>query len=544
MTLSSMLFAGKVASLTSFFSLAYCLAFLPVCIILYSLMPGNAKKYFLLAASYIFFWLISGKLVIYLILSTFSMHYFGLWIDRTQNKMQLQLAQSEKEERKNIKKKYVSNLRAILFLAIALHIGTLLTLKYTAFFSSNLNTLFSFFRLPFELEIPKYIMPIGISFFTLQALSYIFDVYNGVIKADDNFFRLALFIGFFPQIVEGPICRYRQTADQLWNVSKIDYFNLTHGIQRILFGLMKKIVVADRLNPLVQNIFSDYTEHSGSMIAFGAVCYTVQLYMDFSGSIDAVIGTAQIFGVTLPENFQRPFFSKTISEFWKRWHITLGTWFRDYLFYPVSTSRLMKKLTSSARKKIGNHYGPLVAGSIALFCVWLCNGLWHGAAWNFIFFGLYHFALILFESLISPLVKLVHKTMHINPEWKWYKALQIVKTTVLVVIGELFFRAESLSAGFYMFRKIFTDFSFRSVLNEFTNISGIDLPDLMIVFVTVLIVFTVSLINEKGISLRLVLAKQNLAVRWAVLYTMIVFIIIFGAYGFGYTAVDPLYAQF
>ena len=204
----------------------------------------------------------------------------------------------------------------------------------------------------------------------------------------------------------------------------------------------------------------------------------------------------------------------------------------------------MKKLTSSARKKIGNHYGPLVAGSIALFCVWLCNGLWHGAAWNFIFFGLYHFALILFESLISPLVKLVHKTMHINPEWKWYKAIQIVKTTVLVVIGELFFRAESLSAGFYMFRKIFTDFSFRSVLNEFTNNPGIDLPDLMIVFVTVLIVFTVSLINEKGISLRLVLAKQNLAVRWAVLYTMIVFFIIFGAYGFGYTAVDPLYDQF
>ncbi|HRM72977.1 MAG TPA: MBOAT family O-acyltransferase, partial [Ruminococcus bromii] len=184
---------------------------------------------------------------------------------------------------------------------------------------------------------------------------------------------LALFMSFFPQIVEGPICRYGQTANQLWNVKQIEFENLKLGTVRILFGLMKKLVIADRLNPMIKQIFSHYDDYQGGIIALGAIAYTIQLYCDFSGTMDAVMGVAQIFGVTMPENFQRPFFSKSISEFWKRWHITLGTWFKDYIFYPVTMSKPMKNLTSSARKKLGNHFGPLLAGSIALFCVWFRN---------------------------------------------------------------------------------------------------------------------------------------------------------------------------
>ena len=179
--------------------------------------------------------------------------------------------------------------------------------------------------------------------------------------------------------------------------------------------MMKKLVVADRLNSFVVLVFNDYGNCDGGVIALGAVLYTVQLYMDFSGSMDAVIGIAEIFGVPMPENFERPFFSRTISEFWKRWHITLGAWFRDYLFYPVTASDKMKKLTSSARKKIGNHYGPLLAGSVALFCVWLSNGLWHGSDWNFIFFGMYHFVLILLGNLIAPPVRWLNRKLHVNP---------------------------------------------------------------------------------------------------------------------------------
>ena len=429
--------------------------------------------------------------------------------------------------------------RLVLALAALGNLGILLVLKYSGFFVQNVNTVFGL-----RLSVPAFVMPIGISFYTLQAVSYLFDVYQGTVKADRNLMRVALFLSFFPQIVEGPICRYGQTADQLWNAGQIRYDNLTLGLQRILFGLMKKLVVADRLNTFVEGVFDKYWEFQGGVIAIAAVCYTIQLYMDFSGSMDAVTGTAQIFGITMPENFKRPFFSRTISEFWTRWHITLGTWFKDYIFYPVSMSKPMKKLTGAARKKLGNHFGPLAAGGIALFCVWFCNGVWHGAAWSFIFFGMYHFVLILGGSLIAPAVKKVNEKLHLSPESRFYCLFQVLRTCVLVVIGELFFRANGLRAGMYMFGRMVTDFRFSSLNAALLKKLSIDGADFLIVGVTVLIVFVVSLLNEKGICVRESLQKKPTPVRWAVLYALILYIIIFGAYGVGYVPVDPMYANF
>ncbi len=544
MQLSQLLLAGKYSAMTSYFSIAFLVIFLPICIVIYTAVPQKLKKYFLLLASYGFFWFISGKLLVYLFLSTLSIHYFGIWIDRLQEQRDMQLKSIEKEKRKELKKVFLRRSRYILLFAAVLHIGILLTLKYTPFFTKNINILFTQLHLSLKLQIPKYLMPIGISFFTLQAMSYLFDVYRGAVKADDNIFRLALFMSFFPQIVEGPICRYEETAEQLWSVKRIEFVNLTLGIQRILVGMMKKVVVADRLNPLIKIVFDNHTEYEGGMIAIAAICYTVQLYMDFSGTMDAVIGTAQIFGIKMPENFKRPFFSKTISEFWTRWHITLGAWFKDYIFYPITMSKPMKNITTSARKKIGNHFGPLIAGSIALFCVWLCNGLWHGDAWNYIFFGMYHFVFILLGSIISPGVKWINKTLRINPEWFGYRVLQIIRTCILVVIGELFFRAHGLKIGFSMFDKMLIDFHFTTLDHQLITKVGVDHSDLIIVGVTLLIVLVIGIFNEKGIIIRESLKKRNVVLRWGVLYALIIYIIIFGAYGPGYVPVDPIYANF
>lgn len=544
MSFSSLLFAGKGASMVSCFSLKYLFCFLPLCIFMYSLVPKTWKKYFLLVASCLFYWLISGKLILYLLLSVLSMHYFGLWIDRIRDKMQRQLAEIQKEEKKIVRKAYISRMRRIVILAVFIHICVLLIVKYTGFFATNLNTFLSIIKSPLVLVVPKTLMPIGISFFTLQALSYIFDVYHGVVKADENIFRLALFLCFFPQIVEGPICRYAQTAEQLWDAKPIRHDNLIMGLQRILYGMIKKIIIADRLNPLVEAVFSYYYYCEGGIIAIGVICYTIQLYMDFSGTMDVVIGTAQIFGFELPENFKQPFFSKTISEFWQRWHITLGTWFKDYLFYPITSSGRMKKLTAFARKKVGNHYGPLSAGSIALFCVWFCNGLWHGSAWNYIFFGMYHFSLILCGNLIAPLVHRINQKLHINPNHFMYRLLQVLRSVILIMIGELFFRAHGLQAGIYMFKKMITNFSFSTWNDELMMKVGIDRLDLFIVGVTLVIVFVVSIMNERGVSIRSHIMKKKMFVRWTVEIAMILFLIVFGAYGIGYAAVDPLYAQF
>lgn len=544
MPLSKLLWAGKHASMTSFFSSAFFALFLPVSVIAYTLTPNRYKKYFLLAASYAFFWLVSGTMIVYLAASTISMHYFGIWLDHTQGKMKAELAVTDKADRKTVKKRYITMQRYIILMAVAINVGILLVLKYSPFFATNINTLFRLLSVPLEIEIPKFILPIGISFFTLQSLSYIFDVYRGVTKADENIFRLALFLSFFPIIVEGPICRYGQIAEELWNAKPVTYCNLTFGLQRFIYGMMKKVIIADRLDPFVNEIFRDYTNFEGGVIALAAVCYTIQLYMDFSGSMDAVLGVSQIFGIEIPENFQRPFFSRTISEFWKRWHITLGTWFRDYIFYPVTMSDSMKSLTAAARRKVGNHYGPMAAGSIALFCVWICNGLWHGAGWKYIFFGMYHFAFILGGNLLGPVVKSFNSRLNIDSQWFSYRLFQMIRTAVFVVIGELFFRAEGLWNGLKMFRLILTDFTFTSLNAELLDYCGVDYLDFVIIGITLIIVFTVSVLNEKGVKVRESIAEKNIVVRWGIYYAMILMIVIFGAYGVGYVPVDPLYAQF
>lgn len=544
MQLSTLFLGGRYDTMTSYFSIAFLVIFLPVCLILYSLLPQKLRKYFLLAASYGFFWLVSGKLVIYLLLTTLSIHYFGLWLDRIHRTRNEAVKGVEKAERKEIKKRFLKQSRWVLAFAIVLHIGVLLTLKYSPFFTTNLNAVFTMLKLPLQLQVPSYLMPIGISFFTLQAVSYLIDVYRETIPADDNIFRLGLFMSFFPQIVEGPICRYDQTAQQLWEVKGIEYHNLSLGLQRVAFGLMKKLVIADRLNPLVKEVFANYADYEGGVIALASLCYTIQLYMDFSGTMDAVMGIGQIFGVSMPENFKRPFFSKTISEFWMRWHISLGAWFKDYIFYPVTMSKPMKKLTTAARKKLGNHFGPLLAGAVALFLVWLCNGLWHGAGWNYIFFGMYHFGFILLGNIVAPAVKWLHRKCHINPEWFGYRVFQIIRTGILVVIGEMFFRASTLQAGFAMLRQMVTNFRFATLNGDLLKQMGVDWKDMGIVLVTILIIFAISVWNEKGVIVREALAKKPVVVRWAVLYALILFIVIFGAYGAGYIPVAPIYANF
>ena len=530
--------------MASYCSVLFLGLFLPAVVGLYWLAPQKHRWKVLLIASYAFFWSISGKLLVYLVLSTFSIHHFGLWMMTVQEEKKQALSEAEKSEKKAIKARFQLRLRNIVLLAVLLHIGTLVTLKYTPFFGSNLNQLLLLLNAPFRVPVPRFIMPIGISFYTLQAVSYLLDVYRGSEQADRNLGRLALFMAFFPQIIEGPICRYGQTAHQLWAGHPITYHNLTMGIQRILYGVMKKVVVADRLNLFIKNIFIDFANYDGATVAVAMVFYTCQLYMEFSGTMDMVVGVAEIFGVTMPENFRRPFFSKSISDFWSRWHVSLGTWFRDYVFYPLTMSKPLKKVTVAARKHLGNHFGPLIAGSVALFTVWICNGLWHGAGWQYIFFGLYHFALILTGNIVEPFAQRGAERLHIDRTGRVYHILQIARTVVLVNIGELFFRADGLRAGLTMFRIMVTRFS----LTTFTDGSllelGMDLGDFLIVAVTVVIVFAVSLVNEKGISLRDKVASLPLPARWVLYYALIFFIIIFGAYGADYVPVDPMYANF
>ena len=530
--------------MASYFSPQYLAVLLPATVGLYAITPQRARRVILLLASYAFFWAVSGSLIVYLLFSTLSIHHLGLWLELTARNGKERLALAESDQRKAIRAGIQRQQRGIILLAVVIHIGLLLTLKYSHFFLSNGNALLRFLHMPAILPVPSFLLPIGISFYTLQAVSYLIDVYRGKIQADHNLFRLALFLGFFPQMMEGPICRYEQTAQRLWEAPPMCWNNFLLGGQRILWGIIKKMVVADRLNIFILNVFSDYDQYNGSIIAVAAICYTIQLYMDFSGTIDVALGSAQLFGVALPENFQRPFFSRTISEFWQRWHITLGTWFKDYVFYPISMSGPMKRLTVSAKKRLGTHAAALVAGGVALLCVWVCNGLWHGSAWSYLFFGMYHFALIFLGSVTAPLSQSLRQKLRITPECGWFRAVQIVRTGLLVVVGELFFRAHGLRAGLAMFRSMVTDFRFSSMGDRLLGQLGVDIFDLLIVVVALIGVFVISSYQERGVQIRESLHKKPLPLRWALLYGLILFIVIFGAYGPGYVPVDPIYANF
>lgn len=528
----------------SYCELDYLFVFLPAVLIAYNILPQRFRRFIILGASYVFFWLFSRTLIIWLLLTTLSMYGFGLWLSRLNQEKSEKLKTCEKSEKKALKEVYKKKKRRVAVLAALLHIGALLVLKYSAFAGNSLNGFLKTAGSGFSVPVWKFMLPIGISFYTLMAVSYIVDIYRDKIEADRNLLRVALFISYFPHIMEGPICRYEDTAEAIYECKRTTYRNLAFGYQRMLYGYMKKIVIADRLNLAVLTIFDKYQKFDGGIIAMGMVLYTIQLYMEFSGTLDVVIGSGQLFGVRLPENFKQPFFSKSVSEFWTRWHITLGTWFKDYIFYPLSLSKPLKNLTSKARKRIGNYYGPLIAGSIALFCVWFCNGLWHGAAFSYIFFGLYHFVMILTGNLVEPLSKKVLPKLHINRNGKGYTLFRIVRTTLFVFVGELFFRANGLRAGLAMFRKMITDFTLKSFKDGTYLAVRLDKQDFLIVAVGVLLVFIISLMKEKGIQIREAVAAKPIVLRWALYYALILFVVVFGAYGIGYLPVPPIYAGF
>lgn len=531
-------------SFSSYFSAGYLALCLPACVLFYALAGQRGRRVVLLLFSAGCFWAVSGTLIAYLILSILSIHHIGLWLSDAQDGAKARLDQAPKEERKALRARAQTQQRWILALGLSIQFGILLALKYSPFAISNLNSLLSLAGLHDALRVPRFLLPIGISFYTMQAAGYLFDVYRQKVRADRNLFRLALFLGFFPQVMEGPICRYDQTARRLWEAPPLRYDNFMLGLQRMSYGLMKKMIVADRLNLFIKNVFTHYESYDGLAIAVAAVCYTIQLYMDFSGTMDLAVGAGQIFGVSLPENFQRPFFSRTIPEFWQRWHITLGTWFKDYIFYPMSMSKPLKKLTSKARKRLGSHYGPLTAGTIALFCVWVCNGLWHGAAWSYLFFGMYHFALILLGNLTQPLTDRLTGALRIPRASLPYRVFQMVRTGLLVCVGELFFRADGLRAGLTMFHKMVTATTLEPLKDGSIFQMGMARKDFLIVALFLGAVFAVGVLQERGVRLGARVARTPVPVRFVIYYGVVLSLIIFGAYGAGYVPVDPIYAGF
>lgn len=505
---------------------AFWMIFLPIIIIIYQFTPSRFRWYILLAASYFFFASWSKFLVLYNIVTVLLTFVFGKALSK--------MTKAPKgEERKQFLKKR----KFILTVGILSVLSLLIILKYK-------NMIFRIVAIitgtPFEQT--SLIVPLGISYYTLQSISYLCDVKNGKIKAVDSILKLALYLSFFLTVMEGPIARFSDIGEDLFAGHEITLENLSLGFQKILLGLFKKIVIADHLAPGVTMIFKNYTDN-GLMCLLGAVLCTFQLYMDFAGTIDIAIGAAKVFGIILPENFRQPFFAKNASEFWRRWHITLGAFLRDYVFYPVSLSKPIQKITKWTKNHLGKQAARFIGPMIALFCVWICNGLWHGPRGTYIVYGMYYFFFIFIELLLENPVKKFNEKYNLDENgWGW-KAFRFIKLFIIVIIGEMLFTADQLSTGLHMLSSIFTRIMPVTVTDLTYNI-GMKPHDYIIAGVGLLFIFFLDVLNEKDISVHTELMNMKTWQRWGILYMIMFSIIIFGAYGTGYDAIAMMYAGF
>ncbi len=335
-------------------------------------------------------------------------------------------------------------------------------------------------------------------------------------------------------MVSGPISKWNDLGKQLFEEHRFDYEKTTTGMRRILWGIAKKVVVADRIGIVVNYMFNNVDTFSGIWIIISALTFVVELYFDFSGCMDIIIGVSNCFGIKLVENFNAPFLSRSIQEFWQRWHITLGGWLRDYIMYPISRSKRFKKWSKSCKERFGKR-GVQIPYYAAMFVVWSLMGIWHGNSWKYMIGeGWFFWILIVGSQILSPVFKKILNFLKINDESFAWKAFQVVRTTILFAIGNIAFRAESLSKTIYMFRKVFVVTSAVEPLKIlkagiFSEFGG------KIVFIGVVIIGSLQILCDialyNNISVQKYVTKQLLPVRWLLYFIITGIIVISGAFG-------------
>ena len=538
----------------SYTSLAFGI-FVTVVAILYFNFP--VKKYqwtVLLAASYFFYLYASYRYATYILITTVSTYYAALWIDRIAAKskeiLKSHKADWDKDQKKVFKAKTKKSKQLIVTLTVVLNLGILAFLKYYNFLAGSLNELLFAANASFQAPALKLILPLGISFYTFQSIGYVIDVNREKVAAEKNIAKVALFVCYFPQIIQGPISFYDQLAHQLYESHSFDFTRFKHGAELILWGLFKKLVIADRAYMAIQYVLDDYHSYSGTVLAFTILLYALQLYTDFSGGIDISRGVSQIFGIELAQNFRRPYFATSINDYWRRWHITLGAWMKEYVFYPLALSKgftgFTKKMkaTKFGATKVGAHIARVLPTSFASLIVFFLVGIWHGANWKYVAFGIWNGGIIMLSTLLEPVFEAITGKLRINTKNPLFVLFQILRTFLVVAIGYVFDVAVDFADSMYTFRKILTDQHFSWSIPRVAL--GIDIVDYIILLACTLVLFAVSFMQEKHPDkmLRAMLDEKPFLVRYVLLLIGISMIMIFGVYGPRFNPADFVYMQF
>lgn len=481
------------------FNSADFLVFFPIVTLLYFVIPHKVRHFWLLAASYYFYMCWNPKYALLMATSTIITYLSGVLIEKYHSRRNMWVALS-----------FVSNLSILFFF------------KYFDFAVTNLNQILT--KLDMKIVEPAFdvVLPVGISFYTFQALSYTMDVYRGDIKAQKNLPKYALFVSFFPQLVAGPIERSKNLINQIDERHYFDFVRVRDGLLIMLWGFFEKLVIADRASILVNQVYGNYEQYGSLALVYATILFAIQIYCDFAGYSDIAIGAAKVMGFSLMQNFKQPYFALSIAEFWRRWHISLSTWFRDYLYIPLGGNRCSKI------KKYRN-----------LMITFLVSGLWHGASWSFVIWGGVHGFLQIMGDILRPIREKVLGFLHINREAFSHKLLRGFMTFVMVDFCWIFFRAPGAKAALKIIHRMFTADALLGIKEM-----GLTELNLEVLLVAVCVLIGMSIIRYMGVRPIQWLSKQNFVFRWIVYYALIFAVIIFGAYGATYSASQFIYFQF
>ncbi len=488
------------------------LIFFPIVVLVFYIVPKKLRQLWLLLASYYFYMGWNAKYALLILTSTVVTYVCALLMGRMD---------SEAKKKRKV----------LLIAGIFINLGILVFYKYFYFLHDTIAAMLSVFGIKMGTSRLDILLPVGISFYTFQALGYMIDVYRGTVEAEKNFIRYALFVSFFPQLVAGPIERSGHLLGQIdaisykksWNFDKV-----TRGLLMILWGVFMKMVIADRAAVLVNQVFDKYYVYYGVALLLASVLFAVQIYCDFASYSVIALGTAGILGIELMVNFEAPFFSRSVSELWRRWHISLSSWFRDYLYIPLGGNRC---------SKIRKCFNTMLTFTV--------SGLWHGASWNFVVWGAIQGVYIVIGDLLKPVKTSVQALFHVRTKAFGYQFFQGLCTFALFVLSLVFFRADTLKDACYYLYRMMTSFDVWSFFDGSVYHLGLERNEMGVMLFGIFLLILVDAFYARKKALFDVMVKeQPLAVQYIIVAVLLVMVIVFGVYGEGYDAAQFIYFQF
>lgn len=498
-------------------------AFLLVSLLLYYIIPRKSQWCFLLLISVLFYICGGIKYFLFILFTGFTVYETAVVLSR--------IPAEEEKIRKRIFQ-----------LGLGVNLLIFAFLKYINFVIGNVNLVSGLFGSENSLNLIDIVLPLGLSYYTLQAVGYLTDVYRGKYEAEKNPGKLLLFLSFFPQLIQGPISQFDELKKTLFSEHEFCLAQVKRGAQRMLWGFFKKLVIANRVLPVVLAVGGSPEEFGGVYTLIGIFAYTVELYADFTGGIDMAIGCAQMFGVSLPENFDRPFASTSLAEYWRRWHMSLMKWLREYIFYPVSVSGIAVSFMKVGKKFLPRKKAAKLPVYFASLVTWLVTGIWHGASWNFVLWGIINWAIILISQELTSVYRKFHKKFAFS-NGKGYHYFTVLRTLFIVSLVQMTDYYASPAAGFSALIMMIPTFHVSELFGENFMLLGVTGTDIVIIFIGVCLFCLVSSWKGKGILWER-LESFNAVSRYAIWAGLLLVTLILGVYGQGYDAGQFIYNKF